>query len=572
MSARLGEILVKRDLIRLEQLQEALRHQRTQGGRLGSILVQLGFISDEEIASVLSEQYDLPSVNLDEMKVEAEVKRLIPIETAIRYQVLPLKRIGTALTLAIADPTNVLALDEIKFMTGYRVEPVVASEGSIREAIERNYGSEHTLQLQKVYDELAAEVGQYELELPTDEEVDFEELQKSGSEAPIIKLVNIILGEAIRRGASDIHLEPYEGEFRVRYRIDGVLYNKMNPPLRLRDLMISRLKIMANLDISERRMPQDGRIKIHTRIAGRHKKIDFRVSSLPTLFGEKLVLRILDREQLPTDLSTLGFETEALKKFQHAIERPYGMVLVTGPTGSGKTSTLYSCLSNLNTESVNIMTAEDPVEFNFPGINQVQTNEQIGLTFAVSLRSFLRQDPNIVMVGEIRDLETAEIAVKAALTGHLVLSTLHTNDAPSTINRLLNMGIEPFLVANSVHLICAQRLVRRICRNCKEEAPTSPKILTELQFPPSMARNLKTYHGRGCVRCSESGYKGRIGLFEVMEITPKLQAMIIEGASAAELRKEAKEQGMITLRESGLEKIRSGLTTVDEVIRETTIF
>jgi type IV pilus assembly protein PilB len=572
MSARLGEILVKRDLIRLEQLQEALRHQRTQGGRLGSILVQLGFLSDEEIASVLSEQYDLPSVNLDEMKVEDEVKRLIPIETAIRYQVLPLKRIGTALTLAIADPTNVLALDEIKFMTGYRVEPVVASEGSIREAIERNYGSEHTLQLQKVYDELAAEVGQYELELPTDEEVDFEELQKGGTEAPIIKLVNIILGEAIRKGASDIHLEPYEGEFRVRYRIDGVLYNKMNPPLRLRDLMISRLKIMANLDISERRLPQDGRIKIHTRIAGRHKKIDFRVSSLPTLFGEKLVLRILDREQLPTDLTTLGFEAEALKKFQHAIARPYGMVLVTGPTGSGKTSTLYSCLSNLNTESVNIMTAEDPVEFNFPGINQVQTNEQIGLTFAVSLRSFLRQDPNIVMVGEIRDLETAEIAVKAALTGHLVLSTLHTNDAPSTINRLLNMGIEPFLVANSVHLICAQRLVRRICPNCKEEAPTSSKVLTELRFPPSMAKSLKTYHGRGCVRCSESGYKGRVGLFEVMEITPKLQAMIIEGASAADLRKEAKEQGMITLRESGLEKIRSGLTTVEEVIRETTIF
>lgn len=572
MSVRLGDLLVKQGLVTIDQLQEGLRHQRNHGGRLGSILIQLGYASDDSIATVLSQQYDLPSVNPTRSEIDTDVIRLIPIETAIRYQVLPMKRVGTTLTLAIADPANVLALDEIKFMTGYQVEPVVAAEGAIRKAIEEYYGTEQTLELQRVYDELAAEVGEFELDLTREEELDLAELQKGNSEAPIIKLVNIALAESIRRGASDIHLEPYEKEFRIRFRIDGVLYHVMSPPLRLKDAVISRLKIMANLDISERRLPQDGRIKIRINYSGRHKEIDFRVSSLPTLFGEKVVLRILDREKLPGSLSDLGFEPESYKTFDHAIARPYGMVLVTGPTGSGKTSTLYTCLNLLNTEQVNIMTAEDPVEFNFPGINQVQTNEHIGLTFANSLRSFLRQDPNIIMVGEIRDLETAEIAIKAALTGHLVLSTLHTNDAPSTVSRLLNMGIEPFLVSNSVNLICAQRLVRVICNECKEPAETPVQALVDIGFPPSLAKSVRTYQGTGCQRCNETGYKGRMGLFEVMEVTSAIQNLILTGATTAEIREKAKEEGMITLRESGLEKIRAGITTIDEVMRETSIY
>lgn len=572
MSVRLGDLLVKQGLLTIDQLQEGLRHQRNHGGRLGSILIQLGHVSDDSIATVLSQQYDLPSVNLTEADIDSDVIRLIPIETAIRYQVLPMKRVGTTLTVAIADPTNVLALDEIKFMTGYQVEPVVAAEGAIRKAIEEYYGTEQTLELQRVYDELAAEVGEFELDMTREDELDLAELQKSNSEAPIIKLVNITLAESIRRGASDIHLEPYEKEFRIRFRIDGVLYHVMAPPLRLKDAIISRLKIMANLDISERRLPQDGRIKIRINYSGRQKEIDFRVSSLPTLFGEKVVLRILDREKLPGSLSDLGFEPESYKAFERAIARPYGMVLVTGPTGSGKTSTLYTCLNRLNTEQVNIMTAEDPVEFNFRGINQVQTNEHIGLTFANSLRSFLRQDPNIIMVGEIRDLETAEIAVKAALTGHLVLSTLHTNDAPSTVSRLLNMGIEPFLVSNSVNLICAQRLVRVICKECKQPVETPVQALIDIGFPPSLAKNVRTYQGIGCQRCNESGYKGRVGLFEVMEVTSSVQNLILTGANTAEIREKAKEEGMITLRESGLEKIRAGITTIDEVMRETSVY
>ncbi|HLV02352.1 MAG TPA: type IV-A pilus assembly ATPase PilB, partial [Acidobacteriota bacterium] len=512
MSVRLGDLLIKQGLLTTDQLQEGLRYQRHHGGRLGSILIQLGHVSDDSIATVLSQQYDLPSVNLTEASIDSDVIRLIPIETAIRYQVLPLKRVGTTLTIAIADPTNVLALDEIKFMTGYQVEPVVAAEGAIRKAIEEYYGTEQTLELQRVYDELAAEVGEFELDMTREDDLDLAELQTGNTEAPIIKLVNITLAESIRRGASDIHLEPYEKEFRIRFRIDGVLYHVMSPPIRLKDAIISRLKIMANLDISERRLPQDGRIKIRINYSGRQKEIDFRVSSLPTLFGEKVVLRILDREKLPRSLSELGFEPESYKAFERAIARPYGMVLVTGPTGSGKTSTLYTCLNRLNTEQVNIMTAEDPVEFNFRGINQVQTNEHIGLTFANALRSFLRQDPNIVMVGEIRDLETAEIAVKAALTGHLVLSTLHTNDAPSTVSRLLNMGIEPFLVANSVNLICAQRLVRVICKECKQQVETPVQALIDIGFPPSLAKNVRIYQGTGCQRCNDSGYKGRVGL------------------------------------------------------------
>jgi type IV pilus assembly protein PilB len=572
MSVRLGDMLVKKGLLNMEQLQAALKHQRDQGGRLGSILVDLGFVSDDAIVTALCTQYDVPSVNLAHFQIDPEVIRLIPIETAIRYQVLPLKKVGTLLTVAITDPTNVLALDEIKFMTGYHVEPVVASQSAIRQAIEQFYGTEQTIELKKVYDELTAG-GEYELNLAAEaEEVNLSELQKSSSEAPIIKLVNIILGDAIRQGASDIHIEPFEKELVVRYRIDGVLFKLMNPPLRLKDALVSRIKIMSKLDISERRLPQDGRIKIIINQNGRKKDVDFRVSSLPTLFGEKVVLRILDKEKLPLDLTLLGFEPESLKKFDRAIKRPYGMVLVTGPTGSGKTSTLYTCLHKLNQPEVNILTVEDPVEFNFPGVNQVQTKEQIGLSFAVALRAFLRQDPNIVLVGEIRDLETAEIAVKAALTGHLVLSTLHTNDAPSSINRLLNMGIEPFLVSTSVHLICAQRLVRKICSECKVRVDTPVKAIVDIGFPPAMAKNIITHHGAGCARCNDSGYRGRIGLYEVMEVSPTIQTMILTGANSAQIREKAKEEGMITLRESGLEKIRTGLTTIEEVLRETTIY
>ncbi len=569
MSSRLGEVLVNQGLLQPDQLQVALRHQQKNGGRLGTTLTEMGYVSDLTIAQALSKQYDVPSVNLKQTEVDPDLINLVPVNLAIRYQIVPLQRVGTILTVAITDPTNIMALDEIKFMTGLRVEPVIASEGDIREAIEKHYGDEQSLELQRVYDELAADVDEYELELSQEEDVDLSELAKSSSEAPIIKLVNLVLAEAIRKGASDIHIEPYEKEFRIRYRIDGALFVHMDPPPKFKDAMTSRIKIMANLDISERRLPQDGRIKMRISQAGRKKEIDLRVSTLPTLFGEKIVMRILDKEKLPMDFTILGFEADSLRRFETAALRPYGMILVTGPTGSGKSSTLYACLNKLNQVDVNIMTAEDPVEFNFPGINQVQTKDSVGLTFAAALRSFLRQDPDIVMVGEIRDLDTAEIAIKAAQTGHLVLSTLHTNDAPSAINRMIDMQVEPFLVANSVHLICAQRLVRRICKDCKQAVKTPPETLVELGFPPAMARKIVTYSGKGCNKCNESGYKGRIGLYEVMEISPTIREMILKRSSTDEIRKTARQEGMITLRESGLKKIGAGITTIDEVLRET---
>jgi type IV pilus assembly protein PilB len=571
MSERLGELLLEKGYVDDIQLQEALKNQRESGGRLGAVLVKLGHVPDDVIASVLSEQYNLPSVNLSSYDIRQDCLNLIPLETAIRYQVLPVKQVGMTLTVATADPTNVMVLDEIKFMTGYQVEPVVAPESSIQEAIERHFGTQQSLELQKVYDELSAETDEYELSFSEKQKVDIEELEKSSSEAPIIKLVNIVLADSLRRNASDIHLEPYEGEFRVRFRVDGMLYNVMKPPFQLREAIVSRLKIMANLDISERRLPQDGRIKINFSRGGARKRIDFRVSTLPTLFGEKVVLRVLDPEKLPTHLSQLGFEGDTLKKLRAAIALPHGMMLVTGPTGSGKTSTLYTCLNRLNTESVNIMTAEDPVEFNFTGINQVPIKEQIGRTFANSLRAFLRQDPNIIMVGEIRDLETAEIAVKAALTGHLVLSTLHTNDAPATISRLLNMGVEPFLVANSVNLICAQRLVRVICSECKEEAEVPAEALIPLGISKEEAGDFKTFHGVGCGNCNQTGYKGRTGLFEVMEVTPAIQEVILSGESTNDIRRAAVEEGMLTLRDVGVAKLSAGITTVEEVLRETAI-
>ncbi|GAC1634780.1 MAG: type IV-A pilus assembly ATPase PilB [Candidatus Acidiferrum sp.] len=571
MSVRLGEILVKENLISQDQLQKALEFQRSNGGKLGSCLTKLGFITDDDITGVLSRQYGVPSINLKYYEIDPNVIRLIPQDTALRYQVVPLSRVGSVLTIAMTDPTNVFAMDDVKFMTGFNVEPVVASEAAIAEAISRCYGGaaangEELTNLMKEFTE------DEELELAADEaELDAAALEKAADEAPIIKLVNLILTDSVKRGASDIHMEPYETEMRVRFRVDGQLQTVMNPPLKLKDAITSRMKIMAKLDIAEKRLPQDGRIMIKYKADGKKKELDFRVSTVPTLYGEKIVLRLLDKENLRLDMTKLGFEPESLKKFERNILKPYGMVLVTGPTGSGKTNTLYSSVARLNQVDTNIMTAEDPVEFQLGGINQVQMKEQIGLNFAAALRAFLRQDPNIILVGEIRDFETAEIGVKAALTGHMVLSTLHTNDAPSTISRLMNMGIEPFLVATSVNLICAQRLVRRICANCKEQLDLPEQALIDAGYTPEEAKTTKIYHGKGCTTCNKGGYKGRTGLYEVMEINDELRELILVGASALELKKKAIEQGMITLRRSGLIKCALGQTTLDEVLRETVL-
>ncbi|MBZ5660457.1 MAG: type IV-A pilus assembly ATPase PilB [Acidobacteriia bacterium] len=572
MSSRLGEILIKESLITSDQLRQALEHQKANGGRLGTCLMKLGFISDDEITGVLSRQYGVPSINLKYYEVDASVIKLIPQDTAIRYQIVPLSRVGSTLTIAMTDPTNVFAMDDIKFMTGFNVEPVVASETAISEAITKFYGeAQSEEELTKVMKDLAGdETGDLEL-AAEEQEMNLAELERAAEEAPIIKLVNLVLTDAVKRGASDIHIEPYEKEIRVRFRIDGILQSVMNPPMKLRDAIISRVKIMAKLDISEKRLPQDGRIMIKYRKEGKIKDLDFRVSTIPTLYGEKIVMRLLDKENLRLDMTKLGFEQESLNKFEKAILRPYGMVLVTGPTGSGKTNTLYSSIARLNTPETNIMTAEDPVEFQLGGVNQVQMKDQIGLNFAAALRAFLRQDPNIILVGEIRDFETAEIAVKAALTGHLVLSTLHTNDAPSTISRLMNMGIEPFLVATSVNLICAQRLVRRICANCKEPHNMPEQAMLDAGFTPEEVKTTTVYIGKGCGVCNKTGYKGRVGLYEVMEINDELRELILVGASALELKKKAIDQGMIMLRRSGLIKVGLGLTTIEEVVRETVL-
>jgi type IV pilus assembly protein PilB len=572
MSSRLGEILIKENLITSDQLRQALEHQKASGGRLGTCLMKLGFISDDEITGVLSRQYGVPSINLKYYEVDSAVIKLIPQDTAIRYQIVPLSRVGSTLTIAMTDPTNVFAMDDIKFMTGFNVEPVVASETAIAEAISKFYGDAHSVEeLSKVMKDLTGEENA-DLELASEEqEMNLAELERAAEEAPIIKLVNLVLTDAVKRGASDIHIEPYEKEVRVRFRIDGILQAVMAPPMKLRDAIISRIKIMAKLDISEKRLPQDGRIMIKYRKDGKIKDLDFRVSTIPALYGEKIVMRLLDKENLRLDMTKLGFEPESLAKFERAILRPYGMVLVTGPTGSGKTNTLYSSISRLNTPETNIMTAEDPVEFQLAGINQVQMKDQIGLNFAAALRAFLRQDPNIILVGEIRDFETAEIAVKAALTGHLVLSTLHTNDAPSTISRLMNMGIEPFLVATSVNLICAQRLVRKICSNCREVLKVPEQAMLDAGYPQEELATTQIFVGKGCGTCNKTGYKGRVGLYEVMEINDELRELILVGASALELKKKAIDNGMLTLRRSGLTKVALGMTTIEEVVRETVL-
>ena len=614
MSAKLGEILVRENLITAQQLRETLDYQRAHGGRLGSNLVRLGYVSDDVVTAVLSRQYGVPSINLELFQIEKDVIKLISEDVALKYSVLPISKVGATLTLAMADPTNVFAMDDIKFMTGLNVEPVIASETSIQLAVAKYYSGSSEIDIfdaafaveaekasarkngsngngsgaklaaavaEKLHDsDLDVSLDRFEFGghegedfevIEDNEEIDLAALARASEDAPVVRLVNVLMVDSLRRGASDIHVEPYEKDFRIRFRIDGVLYDVMHPPLKIRDPLISRLKIMAKLDISEKRLPQDGRIKIKVKIDNRSRELDFRVSTLPTLFGEKVVLRLLDKDKLMLDMTKLGFEQVSLDKFKRAIANPYGMVLVTGPTGSGKTNTLYSALQALNTSETNIMTAEDPVEFNLQGINQVQMKEQIGLNFAAALRSFLRQDPNIVLVGEIRDFETAEIAIKAALTGHLVLSTLHTNDAPSTISRLVNMGIEPFLVATSVNIIQAQRLIRRICTECKEEISVPVEGLVEIGFEKSEAAGLKIYKGRGCTNCNNTGFKGRVGLYEVMEITDELRELIIIGASAMELRRKAIEVGMITLRESGLCKIREGITTIEEVVKETVL-
>lgn len=563
-STRLGELLVRNNLITKEQLIQALEEQRVSGGqmRLGAVLVKLGYIEEPDLTSFLSKQYGVPSINLSELEIDPAILKLIPAEVAQKYQIVPVNRAGSTLIVAMCDPSNIFAIDDIKFMTGYNVEVVVASETAIKASIDKFY--DQSASLADVMGDLG-EMEEFEV-IGEEEEVDVSSLERATEDAPVVKLVNLILTDAIKKRASDIHIEPYERVFRVRYRIDGVLYEVMKPPMKLKNAITSRVKIMAELDIAERRLPQDGRIKIKL---GGGKDMDFRVSVLPTLFGEKIVLRLLDKSNLQLDMTKLGYEAESLTHFKREIHKPFGMVLVTGPTGSGKTVSLYSALSELNKTTENISTAEDPVEFNFAGINQVQIHEEIGLTFAAALRSFLRQDPDIIMIGEIRDFETAEIGVKAALTGHLVLSTLHTNDAPSTINRLLNMGIEPFLVASAVNLITAQRLARRICQDCKEVEKIPVQALIDAGVPPEDAPSYLCHKGRGCPKCNSTGYKGRVGFYQVMPMLDEIKELILSGANTAEIKRESMRLGIKTMRQSGLSKLKDGVTSFEEVLRVT---
>jgi len=562
VSNRLGELLVRSKRISLQQLRDAQTAQKEDGVSLGYALAKMGYISDQEITEFLSQQYRVQSIDLSDHEIEQDVLKLITQDVCERHKIIPVSRAGTSLIVAMADPSNLHAIDDVKFLTGFNVEPVVASEAAIMAAIERSYQAPEIS-----YDDIMDGFDEDEIEVAVDEDdVNLLDLERASEDAPVIRLCNAILLNAIKKGASDIHVEPYERNLRVRYRIDGVLHEEMRPPIKLKNAIASRLKIMASLDIAERRLPQDGRIKLKL---GKGREMDFRVSALPTLWGEKMVLRLLDKSNLQLDMTKLGFDQKPLDDFKHAIHQPYGMVLVTGPTGSGKTTTLYSALSDLNDVETNISTAEDPVEFNLNGINQVQQREDIGLNFAASLRSFLRQDPDIIMVGEIRDFETAEIAVKAALTGHLVLSTLHTNDAPSTVTRLLNMGVEPFLVTASVNLVLAQRLARKICADCKTEITVEEQVLRDIGFPEDELSTVKVFTGSGCRTCNDSGYKGRIALYEVMPFTDRLKDMVLQGCSTAELKDEMIRAGVKTLRMSGLQKILDGVTTLEEVGRVT---
>ncbi|MEW6296396.1 MAG: type IV-A pilus assembly ATPase PilB [Thermodesulfobacteriota bacterium] len=561
MDTRLGELLARKGYITTEQLHKAIEEQRQQGGPLGTHLVKLGCLTEDALLAYLQKEYRLPITDPTGLDIPEEVIQLVPHALVTKYYLVPLGLTGSSLTLAMADPSNLAAIDEVKFLTGYDVKVTVSSISSIRRAIERFYD-----QAMK-YDDVLSDLRGQDIEVVQDHgEISLDELEAASEDAPVVRLVNAIFTDAIRKRASDIHIEPYEKVFRVRFRIDGVLHDILQPPLSLKAAVASRIKVMASLDIAERRLPQDGRIKLKM---GKGEAIDVRVSVLPTLFGEKVVMRLLDKSNLQVDMTKLGFEERALRDFKDAIYKPYGMVLVTGPTGSGKTTTLYSALTELNKITTNISTAEDPVEFNIFGINQVQIHEDIGLTFAAALRSFLRQDPDIIMVGEIRDLETAEIAIKAALTGHLVLSTLHTNDAPSTINRLLNMGVERFLVASATNLILAQRLARVICPRCKEDAKVDPQVLIDLGVPPEEVELYKCQEGRGCQDCGYTGYRGRVALYEVMPMLEELRSLVLANAPTPEIKRAAVRLGMKTLRQSGLTKVRQGITTVAEVLRVT---
>ncbi|MCP4716465.1 MAG: type IV-A pilus assembly ATPase PilB [Deltaproteobacteria bacterium] len=563
MAEKIGNLLVQGSIVSQDQLDTALKEQKDKGGKIGTILVKHGFVKESAILQFLSEQYGVPAIKLSEFIIDPEVLKIIPSEVATKYQVMPLALKNSTLIVAMIDPTNIFVLDDIKFLTGYRVEPLIAAEVAVTSAIDTHYGTT-TAGLDNLLDGFNTDGVEY---VEEEDDSDVGALQQASEDAPVIKLVNAILTDAIEKNCSDIHIEPYEKSFRVRFRVDGSLSEIMRPPLKMKNAMTSRIKIMSKLDIAERRLPQDGRIKLKL---GRGREMDYRVSVLPTLFGEKIVLRLLDKSNLQLDMTKLGFEEKQIKDFQEAIYKPFGMVLVTGPTGSGKTTTLYSALAELNKVSENISTAEDPVEFNLDGINQVQMHEDIGLTFASALRSFLRQDPDVILVGEIRDFETAEIGIKAALTGHLVLSTLHTNDAPGTINRLLNMGIEPFLVSSSINLILAQRLARKICTQCREpieELP--PDLVAKLGGKAEDYENITLFRGRGCDACNDTGYKGRIALYEVMPMSEELKELVLQGASAIELKKEAIELGMQSLRQSGIVKMKEGVTTLEEVIKTT---
>ncbi len=563
-SARLGELLVREKLITPMQLRRAMEEQRGQGGRLGHALTKMGYLDENALTSFLAKQYGVPSINLADFEIDPEVLKLIPKEVANRHQVIPINRSGNTLMVAMADPSNIYAIDDLKFVTSYNIDVVVASETAIADALEKYYTS--SVSFDDVMIDFVEDEEDLEFAEDMEEDINVLDLEKSAGDAPVVKLVNLILLDAIRKNASDIHVEPYEKQLRIRYRIDGVLYEVMKPPFKLRHAITSRLKIMSSLDIAERRLPQDGRIKMKM---GRGKEMDFRVSVLPTMWGEKIVLRLLDKSNLQLDMTKLGFEEQALADFKEALHKPYGMILVTGPTGSGKTTTLYSALSELNKTTTNLSTCEDPIEFNLFGINQVQMNDAIGLNFASALRSFLRQDPDIIMIGEIRDFETAEIAVKAALTGHLVLSTLHTNDAPSSVSRLLNMGIEPFLVASSCNLIGAQRLVRKLCQECREPVDIPAQTLVDIGVPPEDVEGFVVQRGAGCRTCANTGYKGRIAVYEIMTITEEVREFILNGASTMELKREAIRQGMKTLRMSAITKLREGMTSLDEIVRST---
>ncbi|MBK6698233.1 MAG: type IV-A pilus assembly ATPase PilB [Myxococcales bacterium] len=561
---RLGELLVREKLISLAQLRKAQEEQQRSGQNLGYTLQKLGYISDGEITNFLSQQYRVPTIQLEEYEVDAEILKLVSRDQCEKHRVLPISRAGGSLVVAMADPTNLNAIDDLKFLTGYNIDPVIASETAIAAAIEKYYNAGPS------YDEVMAGFDETEIEFTGEDEGDLNilELEKASEDAPVVRLVNMILLNAIKKGASDIHIEPYEKKLRVRYRIDGVLQEEMTPPLKLKNAIVSRLKIMSSLDIAERRLPQDGRIKLKL---GKGREMDFRVSVLPTLWGEKIVMRLLDKGNLQLDMVKLGFDPKPLEDFMWAIHQPWGMVLVTGPTGSGKTTTLYSALSDLNKIAHNISTAEDPVEYNLHGINQVQMHDDIGLNFAMSLRAFLRQDPDVIMVGEIRDFETGEIAVKAALTGHMVLSTLHTNDAPATISRLLNMGIEPFLITASVNLVLAQRLARKICKDCPAPHEVDIKTLRDIGFTEEQIAEApsKLMKGTGCKTCNGTGYKGRVALYEVMRFGDDLKQMVLQGAPTAELKLAAIKGGMSSLRMSGIKKVLEGTTTTEEIVRVT---